>query len=124
MWAATRVIPSVRCRVLDYGESTSQISVKVSGVGISSVVDTAAEITILSETVYGSMFSRPRVLSHVDVNFAAGGVTMSVGFLGPVQLEIGGEKVEHYVYVDPIQDYMLLGIDFPKELWDKVKQMD
>ena len=36
---------------------------------------------------------------------------MSVGSLGPVQLEIGGDRVEHCVYVAPLQDNMLLGID-------------
>ena len=37
---------------------------------------------------------------------------MSVGSLGPIQLEIGGDRVEHCVYVAPLQDDMLLGIDF------------
>ena len=108
MGAATRVIPPVRSGVLGYGKSAWRIPVKVNGVCISAVVDTAAEITILSETVYCSMSPRPRVLSHVD------GATMSVGSLGSLQLRIGGrcDKVEHCVFVAPLQDDMLLGIDF------------
>lgn len=110
--AATRVIPSIRSGAMGYGESAWRISVRVNGVDLSTVADTAAEITILSESVYGSMSPRPKVLSHVDVNLAGGGATMSVGSLGPVQLEIGGDRVEHCVYVAPLQDDMLLGIDF------------
>ena len=37
---------------------------------------------------------------------------MAVWSLWPVQLEIGGDRLEHCVYVAPLQDYMLLGIDF------------
>ena len=57
---------------MGYGESAWRIPVKVNGVDLSAVVDTAAEITILSESVYGSMSPRPKVLSHVDVNLAGG----------------------------------------------------
>lgn len=42
------VILSVRSGVLGYSESAWRIPVKVTGVGISAVVDTAAEIIILS----------------------------------------------------------------------------
>lgn len=35
-----------------------------------------------------------------------------MGSLGPVELEIGDEQLEHRVYVAPLQDEMLLGIDF------------
>lgn len=42
------VILSVRSGVLGYSESALRIPVKVTGVGISAVVDTAAEIIILS----------------------------------------------------------------------------
>lgn len=59
VWAVTRVISSVRCGVLGYGESAWQIPVQANGVDISAVVDTAVEITILSETVYDSMSPSP-----------------------------------------------------------------
>ena len=79
---------------------------------ISASVDNTLEITILSESVYDIMSPCPNVLSNVDVNLAGGGSTMSVGSLGPVQLEIDGDKVEHCVHVAPLHNYMLLGIDF------------
>lgn len=39
---------------------------------------------------------------------------MPVGSLGSVHLGIGEPKVEHCMYVAPLQDDMLLGIDFLK----------
>ena len=62
---------------------------------------------------------RPRVLSHVVMNLARGGATMSVVSPGAVQLGIGGDKVEHCVYVAPLQDDMHLGIDFLQNYWVK-----
>ena len=50
---------------------------------------------MLSESVYDSMSPCPKVLSYVDRNLAGGGSNMSVGSLGPVQLAIGGDEVEH-----------------------------
>ena len=87
-----------------------RIPVNINGVSISAVVDTASEITILSETVYDSMSPHPRVLSHVDANLAGGGATMSVGSLGPVQLGISGLSRTLPV-CRPITRSMLLGID-------------
>ena len=37
---------------------------------------------------------------------------MPVASLSPVNLEIGGDKVEYCVYVALLQDDMFLGIDF------------
>ena len=45
----------------------------------------------------------PKVYSNVDVNLAGGGPTMSVGSLWPVQLGIGGDKVEYCVDIAPLQ---------------------
>ena len=50
---------------------------------------------MLSELVYVSMSPCPKVLSNVDANLAGDGSNMSVGSLGPVQLGIGGDEVEH-----------------------------
>ena len=44
---------------------------------------------------------------------------MSVVSPGAVQLGIGGDKVEHCVYVAPLQDDMHLGIDFLQNYWVK-----
>ena len=95
--AATRVIPSVRCGVLGYVERARRIPVKVNGVMISLRLSITQQksITMLSESVYDSMSPCPKVLSNVDVNLAGGGSNMSVDSLGPVQLGIDGDEIEH-----------------------------
>ena len=97
MDAATRVIPSVRCGVLGYGKRACRIPVKVIGAMVSLRLSITQQksITMISESVYDSMSPCPKVLSNVDVNLAWGGSNMSVGSLGPLQLGIGGDEVEH-----------------------------
>lgn len=55
---------------------------------------------------------RPEISTSIDVNLAGGGATMAVGSLGNALIEIGGTQLRHLVYVAPLQDEMLLGIDF------------
>ncbi|XP_062613888.1 uncharacterized protein LOC134275637 [Saccostrea cucullata] len=57
----------------------------------------------------------PKILSNIDVNLAGGGATMSVGLLGPLNIEIGDMRLRHPVYMAPLQDDMLIGIDFMQE---------
>lgn len=40
---------------------------------------------------------------------------MAVGSLGNALIEIGGTQLRHLVYGTPLQDKMLLGIDFMQE---------
>lgn len=40
------------------------------------------------------------------------GTTMFVGSCDPVQLEIAGKIVDFCLYVAPLQQWILLGIDF------------
>jgi hypothetical protein len=54
-------------------------------------------------------------VSNVDRNLAGGGTTMSVEALGPLHLETGEDQVEHRMYVAPLQDDMLLDIEFLNE---------
>ena len=84
-----------------------RIPVKVNGVMISLRLSITQQksITMLSESVYDSMSPCPKVLSYVDRNLAGGGSNMSVGSLGPVQLGIGDDKVEHGVYIARYQEF-------------------
>lgn len=64
---------SVRSGGLGYGESAWRISIKVNGVSVSAVVDTAAEITIIAQRVYDKMSPCPENSSSIDVNLAEAG---------------------------------------------------
>lgn len=108
----TRVVHSIRSGGHSNGERAWRIPVTICGVVVNAVVDTAAELTIISQNVYDKLPWRTELDFHNNVNLAGGGATMSVGFMGNVDLEIGDSKFSTPVYVAPLQDEMLLGIDF------------
>lgn len=99
---------------VEYAEGAWQLSVKLNDVLVSDVVETAAEITIVAQSIHDLM-SRPKIISRKDVSLVGGGETMTVGDFGDVLIEIGGTHVRHHVYVAPLQVDMLLGIDFLHE---------
>uniref|UniRef100_K1PUT2 Uncharacterized protein n=1 Tax=Magallana gigas TaxID=29159 RepID=K1PUT2_MAGGI len=96
--SATRVVPSIRSGGLGYGESAWRISIKVNGVLVSAVVDTAAQITIIAQRVYDKMSPRPEISTSIDVNLAGGGATMAVGSLENALIEIGGTQLRYPMY--------------------------
>lgn len=107
------IVSSVRsCGAVGNAEGAWQVPVKVNDVPVSAVVDTAAEITIVAQSIYDQMSPRPEIISSKDVSLAGGGETMTVGSLGDILVEIGGTHFRHHVYVAPLQVDMLLGIDF------------
>uniref|UniRef100_A0A8W8MJN8 Peptidase A2 domain-containing protein n=1 Tax=Magallana gigas TaxID=29159 RepID=A0A8W8MJN8_MAGGI len=99
----------------DYAKGAWQLPVEVNDVPVSAVVDTAAEITIVAQSIHDQMSPRPEIISSKDVSLAGGGETMMVGSLADVLVEIGGTHVRHHVYFAPLQVDMLLGIGFLHE---------
>lgn len=61
-------MPSIMSDRVIYRESEWRIPVKVNGVAVGAIVDTAAEIKIIAHRVYGKMFPRPRFIFSKDVN--------------------------------------------------------
>lgn len=59
---------------------------KINGVPVSAVVDTAAEITIIAQWAYDKVSPRP----NINVNLAGSGVTMTMGSRWNTLIEIGG----------------------------------
>ena len=59
-----RVVPSVRAGAQERGESAWHMPVSINGMVLDAVVDTAAEITIISQRVHESLKPRPGVLNR------------------------------------------------------------
>lgn len=78
------------------------------------VVDTAAEVILISEEVYRSLKSAPPILREVIMNTAGKGMQMNGYVVGPVNLELGSKLIQSNMYVAPIQDDMLLCFDLLK----------
>jgi len=91
--------------------SKYKLQLEVAGRPVEAIVDTAAEVTIISEEVFRSLPKRPDVVRKVKL-LTAGKQQSIQGFIvGPVKLKIGSRVYKETIYVAPIAQDMLLGFD-------------
>ncbi|MEW8548623.1 MAG: retropepsin-like aspartic protease, partial [Candidatus Thiodiazotropha sp.] len=95
-----------------HSSSMLRVPVVVQGEKINAVVDTAAEVTVISDTVFREMEPKPPCLKKVILHMAACDMKMTGLIVGPVTLRLGNTDFPEVVYVAPIHDDMLLGLDF------------
>ena len=92
--------------------SMLKVPVKLDNLNLSAVVDTAAEVTLISDSIYRQLDPKPQILKHIKLHTAGKNLDM-IGFVvGPVSLRLGSQTFQEAVYVAPIEDDMLLGINF------------
>ncbi len=91
--------------------STFSVPNKIEEMSVEALVDCGAEVTIISDRVYSSMKRQPKKLR--DVRLDTAGRQMSIhGFIaGPFSLTIGESPYKGPLYVAPIEQDMLMGID-------------
>ena len=89
-----------------------RINVAVNGVPVIATVDTAADITMISHQVFERMRPKPEVREAMDIWMAGEGSLMRAKRLSDVHISVDGMVFHHPVYVGPLQDDMLLGVDF------------
>lgn len=93
--------------------SNIKVNLSINGVPVAAVIDTAAQVTIISDGLYKSFKVRPPTLSKVILHTAGRDLKMSGYKVGPVSIVIGSQIFpENEVYVAPVGDDMLLGLDF------------
>ena len=94
--------------------SSSMLSVPVSlqDVKLLAVIDTAAEVTIISDSIFRELQPTPLYLKKVILHTTGRDLRMDGFVVGPVALKLGEITFPEAVYVAPIQDDMLLGLDF------------
>ena len=89
-----------------------RVPVILQGKEIKAVVDTAAEVTIISDNVFRELEPKPACLKRVTLHTAGRDMKMEGFVVGLVALKMGKSTFPEAVYVAPIQDDMLLGLDF------------
>ena len=99
--------------------SSYKIRVKIQDREIIAVVDTAAEVTIMSDRVYKHLVPA-KVIKEVTLNTAWREMSMNSVIVGPLSLKIGTQTFPENVYIAPISDDMLLGLDFLKKHCDVI----
>ena len=97
---------------LVHSESCPVIFCLVGKIPLHAVVDTGATKTIISEEIYQKMNKPPPIVNTVKMKLAGKDQFLIAKQIGPVEIKLQNNIVIHrMVYVAPIQDQMLLGID-------------
>lgn len=89
-----------------------RVELQVNKTKVMAVVDTAAEVTIISAKLYESLPSKLKTKQHTMMHGAGRDMKMTAFIIGPVDIGIGSQIYPSDVYVAPIDDDMLLGLDF------------
>ena len=79
---------------------------------IKAVVDTAAVVTIISDELYRGMKPNPPCLKATSLQTAGRDMKMAGRIVGPLLIKLGTVTFPAVVHVAPINNDMLLGLDF------------
>ena len=79
---------------------------------VEAVVDTAAQVTVVSDKVINRLQSPVPTIKQMIINTAKRGQKMLGLLFGPVQLKFGSQQFLEEIYVAPVVEEMLLGMDF------------
>lgn len=82
------------------------------GENTSAVLDTASQVTVVSEELYQKLKDPPPKTESVVLKGAAKEGRMRAALLKNVLIELQGNRYSWDVYVAPISDNLLLGLDF------------
>ncbi len=86
-------------------------------ISLGAVVDTAAQVTILSDKIYEELDPKPRVKKQIVLQTAGRQLKITGHVVGPLTIQLGRKDYTEDVIVAPIQDDMLLGLDFMLKHW-------
>jgi hypothetical protein len=92
--------------------SMFRVELQVNKTKVMAVVDTETEVTTISDKLYESLPSKPKSKRHTMMHGAGRDMKMKTFIIVPVNIGIGSRIYPSDIYVAPIDDYMLLGLDF------------
>ena len=93
----------------------------VNNKSVTAIVDSASDVTIMSEKLYDSFHVKPLIRGQETMKMAANNKTFIAKKVGPVKIKINNTILDKEVYVAAIHDYMLLGIDILREVEAKLE---
>ena len=91
--------------------SAFTLPVRVNDRHIDAVVDSAADVTIISEELYSSLNRKPKKVKVIHLDTAGKEMSMEGFIAEPISIAIGQSIYKGPIYVAPIEQDMLLGID-------------
>jgi hypothetical protein len=91
--------------------SMFRVELQVNKTKVMAVVDTETEVTTISDKLYESLPSKPKSKRHTMMHGAGRDMKMKTFIIVPVNIGIGSRIYPSDIYVVPIDDDMLLGLD-------------
>ena len=88
------------------------VNILVGDRSVDAIVGTAAEVTVISEDLFHSLSPRPSIIGKRHLNMAGKNQSSKAKLAGPVHIRLGPLVSQETVYVAPIKDDMLLGVDY------------
>ena len=96
-----------------HSDSMYKLRLKVQEELILAVLDTGSQCTILSDRRFEKLQNKPPKIKDVKLHTAGRQLNFPGFIVGPAIVELGTFQVElDHLYVAPIEDDMLLGLDF------------
>ncbi len=92
-----------------------KVPVCVEGIKLEAVVDTAAQVTLISDQVYHKFREKPPVIKNISLNTAGRQMKLPGAIIGPVKLKLGRVQYFEKVYVAPIEDDIVTRFRLPTE---------
>ena len=111
--ATSSVPPVTVCMLKSVSKFT--VPVQVDGVAVEAVLDSTAEVTIISDKIYESLTTPPKKLYDVRLDTVDRQLSMKDFVAGPVKLKIGRSTYDGPVYVAPIEQDMLFGVNITRK---------
>ena len=88
------------------------ITITLQDRSIKGVVDTAAIVTVIFDEIYRGMKPNPPCLKVTSLQTAGRDMKMAWRIVGPLLIKLGTVTFPAVVHVAPIDNDMLLGLDF------------
>ena len=76
------------------------------------IIDSAAQVTVISENLFQSMKNKPQIQESVKLKGAGQSHHMTAKFARNVLLTLGDHTYKWDIYIAPISDDFILGLDF------------
>ena len=92
--------------------SSLRVPITLQDRSIKAVIDAAAMVTVISDQIYNEIKPNPPCLKATTLQTAGRNVKMVGRIIGPVSIKLGNVIFPTLVHVAPINNDMLLGLDF------------
>ena len=92
--------------------SSLRVPITLQDRSMKAIIDTAAMVTVISDQIYNEMKPNPPCLKATILQIARRNMKMAGRIIGPVSIKLGNVIFPTLVHVAPINNDMLLGLDF------------